>query len=81
MFKNNETIKTWGELFTSILKGDIEYRKFQKKIKKKYNDKIAKERMERHYKHAQKFNRHFFCHSFQNFTNIYYLNNLKECNI
>ena len=60
MFKNKETIDTWGELFTSLLIGDIEYRKLQKKIKKKYyNDKIVKERMERHYKYAQQFNRHF----------------------
>ena len=82
MFKNKETIDTWGELFTSLLKGDDEYRKFQNKIKKKYyNEKIAKERMERHYKYAQQFNKHYHCLSFENFTRIYYLNNLKECNI
>ena len=82
MFKNNETIATWGELFISLLKGNKEYKEFQGKIKRKYyNEEIAKERMERHYKYAQKFNKHFLCHSFENITNIYYLNNLKECKV
>ena len=82
MFKNKETIETWGELFTSLLKGEKEYRDFQHKIRNKYyNEKIAKERMEKHYKYAQQFNKHFLCHSFENFTNLYYLNFLKECNV
>ena len=82
MFKNNETISTWGELFTSLTKGKDEYKKFQQKIRKKYyNEKIAEERMKRHYKYAQQFNKHFRCHSFEQFTNINYITNLKECQV
>ena len=34
MFKNNETIGQWGELFSSLMKGKDEYRKFQKKSRR-----------------------------------------------
>lgn len=33
MFKNNETINMWGELFNSLMEGREEYRKLQKKLK------------------------------------------------
>ena len=82
MFKNNETIATWGELFSSLTAGEDEYKKLQQKIRKKYyNEKIAEERMKRHYRLAQQFNKQFSCHSFEQFTNLNYLNRLKECQI
>ena len=82
MYKNNETIKSWGQLFKSLLKGENEYRKFQKKIEKKYyNEKVAKKRIKKHYYYAQEFNQMFKCHSFENFTTLEYLNNIKECQI
>ena len=82
IYKNNETIGTWGELFKSLLKGDDEYHKFQKKIEKKYyNEKVAKKRIEKHYHYAQEFNPMFRCHSFENFTRLDYLNNINECKI
>lgn len=82
MHKNNEAIATWEELFSSLMNGTEEYKKFQQKIEKKYyNEEIAKERIERHYRYAQEYNKIFRCHSFEQFTNINYLMNIKECKI
>ena len=82
MYKNSETIETWGRLFRSLLRGKNEYHKFQQKIKQKYyNEKVAMERIKRHYYYAQQFNKHFKCHSFENFTDLNYLNKIKVCQI
>ena len=82
MFKNNETIGQWGELFSSLMKGRDEYRKFQKKVEDKYyNEKLAKARMEKHYKYAQEFNKIVSCHSFEQFTDVNYLKKLYDCPI
>ena len=82
MFKNDETIEAWGELFTSLLSGEKEYRKFQEKREKKYyDDKKAKERIEKHYHYAQQFNKIVSCHTFEQFTDIKYLMNLRDCKI
>ena len=82
IYKNSETIETWGNLFRSLLRGEDAYRKFQQKIEQKYyNEKVAMERIKRHYHYAQQFNKHFQCHSFENFTDINYLNKIKACQI
>ena len=82
MFKNNETINMWGDLFTALMKGDKEYRKLQKKVEDKYyNEDLAKYRMEKHYKFAQDFNKIVSCHSFEQFTNVEYLKKVYECPI
>ena len=82
MFKNNETINMWGELFSALLKGKDEYKKLQKKVEDKfYNETLAKYRMEKHYKYAQEFNKILSCHSFEQFTTIEYLNKIYECSI
>ena len=47
-FKNEETIKLWGRLFTSLLESESSYRELQKEIEEKYYDeKKARERMEK----------------------------------
>ena len=80
MFKNNETINMWGDLFQALLKGNDEYKKLQKKVKDKYyNETLAKYRMEKHYKYAQEFNKIISCHSFEQFTNVEYLKKIYEC--
>ena len=80
MFKNNETINMWGELFNSLMEGREEYRKLQKKVKDKYyNEDLAKYRMEKHYKYAQDFNKIISCHSFEQFTTVEYLNQIYPC--
>ena len=82
MFKNNETIDMWGDLFNSLMKGNDEFRKLQKKVEDKYyNEELAKFRMEKHYKFAQEFNKIVSCHSFEQFTNVEYLKKVYECPI
>jgi hypothetical protein len=64
------------------LKGEKEYHNFQKIIEKKYyNEKLAMERIKKHYYYAQKFNKMFSCHSFENFTDLNYLKKIKVCQI
>ena len=80
MFKNNETIQEWGDLFNALMKGKDEYRKLQKRIENKYyNEPLARYRMEKHYKYAQSFNKIISCHSFEQFTNVEYLKKIYEC--
>lgn len=82
MYNNNDTINAWGELFKSLLKGENEYHNFQEKREKLYyNEKLAMERTKKHYYYAQQFNKMFSCHSFENFTNLNYIQNIKECKI
>jgi len=82
MYNNNDTINAWGELFRSLLKGENEYHKFQEKREKLYyNEKLAMKRIKKHYYYAQQFNKMFSCHSFENFTNLNYIQNIKECKI
>ena len=82
MYKNSETIETWGRLFRSLLRGENAYHEFQQKIEHKYyNEKVAMERIKRHYHYAQQFNKHFKCHSFENFTDLNYLKKIKVCQI
>ena len=80
MFKNNETIHMWEDLFSALLKGKDEYRKLQKKVEDKYyNEAMAKYRMEKHYKYAQDYNKIISCHSFEQFTTVEYLKKIYEC--
>ena len=82
MFKNNETIIMWKELFKALMKGKKEFQKFQKKVEDKYyNEKLAKYRLEKHYKYAQQFNKIVSCHSFEQFIDLNYLKTFKECQI
>ena len=82
MFKNNETIVMWQELFSGLMKGKNEFKKFQKKVEDKYyNETLAEYRLRKHYKYAQEFNRIVSCHSFEDFTNTEYLKTVYECPI
>ena len=82
MFKNNETIIVWNELFKALIKGKSEFKKIQKKVEDKYyNESLAKYRLEKHYKYGQQFNKIISCHSFEQFTDLNYLKNIKECPI
>ena len=82
MFKNNETIIMWKELFKALMKGKKEFQKFQKKVEDKYyNEKLAKYRLEKHYKYAQQFNKIVSCHSFEKFIDLNFLKTFKECQI
>ena len=80
IYNNNDTIKMWDNLFQSLIKSTEDYNRFQKEVEEKYYDeKKAKEHLEKHYKYGQIFNEHFRCHTFENFTTLNYLNNAEDC--
>ena len=79
-FSNNETIFLWERLFTSLMEGKSSYRKLQKEIESKYYDeKKARERMEKRFRDLIRLNENFTCHSIINFTDINYVRNVKMC--
>ena len=46
-----------------------------------YNETLAKEHIEKHFYYAQQINKYFRCHSFEDFTNLKYLNKIEICKI
>ena len=83
VLKNNETVELWGRLVDSLLNNDREdFRKLQDEIEKKYyNDTRAREHLESHYNLLLRHNFNLTCHSFDNFTDLNYIKNIRECNI
>ena len=80
MYYNNETINMWGRLFNALVNGKDEYKMLQEEVEKKYyNETIAKERLMRHYRYGQEFNRFFKCHTFENFTTLDYVKTIESC--
>jgi poly(glycerol-phosphate) alpha-glucosyltransferase len=78
---NNETIDMWDKLFNSLM-NYTDFKEFQKEVEKKYyNETLAKTRLEKHYHYGQQFNEYFRCHSFENFTNLSYISNIKTCSL
>ena len=79
-FKNKETIKLWEKLFIALMEGRVSYRKLQKEIEDKYYDEDkARERMEKRYRDLLRLNKNFTCHTLNDFTNLNYIKNIKEC--
>ena len=79
---NEEIVDIWNNLFHSLLSGPEDYKDLQEEIEKKYyNEELAKKHLEKHFHYAQKFNKYFKCHSFDNITSLKYINNIKACEI
>ena len=79
-FSNNETIFLWERLFTSLMEGEISYKKLQKEIEDKYyNEDKARQRMEKRFRDLIRLNENFTCHSIINFTDINYVKTVKMC--
>ena len=80
-YSNKETVELWGKLFEALLSNDINnYRNLQNEIEKKYyNEENAKIHMKKHYKALLRYNKNFTCHTLENFTNLQYIQNIKEC--
>ena len=70
-YSNRETMDKWDKLFSILDKKDIdEYKAFQNNTYNEYYDeKIAKERLEINFNYAKKYNKHFYCHSFNDMIN------------
>ena len=82
-FLNNEQIVTmWDKFFHSINNNNEDYKIFQKEIENKYyNEILAKRHLYKHFTYAQKFNKYFRCHSFENFISIKFINNIRACQL
>ena len=79
-FSNEETVEIWGKLFQVLNQGEEQFRKFQKEILNKfYDEKSAKLHIEKHFRDVQKFNKNFSCYTLENFSNPYYVKNIKTC--
>ena len=80
MFNNNDTIIMWEKLFNSLINGNEDYKNFQDEVEKKYyNEKLAKEHIQKHYKYGQEFNEKYKCHSFEDFIKLSYLRTIENC--
>ena len=80
IFTNEGIVNLWGKLFSSLKGGEKEFQKFRKEIMDTYYDKeIAEINMKKQFGYLQKMNKLLKCHSFNNFTNLNYLNNIKVC--
>ena len=82
VFKNNETVELWGRLCDSLLSDDRnDFRKLQKDIEKKYyNETKAREHLESQFNILIKQNINLTCLNFDNFLDVNYLKNIKNCN-
>ena len=82
VFKNNETVELWGRLCDSLLSSDRnDFRELQKDIERKYyNEKKAREHLESQFNIHISHNINLTCHTFENFLDINYINNIKPCN-
>ena len=79
---NDEKVEMWGKLFHSLLNSTEDYNRLQREVEKKYyNATLAKEHLKKHYHYVQQFNPYFKCHSFEDFTNLQYINNIYVCKI
>ena len=80
-FLNNKQIITmWDKFFNSLINNNEDYKKFQKEVEcKYYNEILAKRHLYKHFTYAQKFNKYFRCHSFENFSSLKYINNISAC--
>jgi glycosyltransferase involved in cell wall biosynthesis len=79
-FNNEETEKLWYKLFISLLKGKKYFNELQKEVEDRYyNEDKARERMEKRYRDLLRLNKNFTCHTLNDFTNLNYIKNIKEC--
>ncbi len=80
MYNNNDTIIMWEKLINSLINGTEDYKKLQEEVEKKYyNETLAKEHIEKHFKYGQQFNKRFACHTFENFTTLSYIKDIDDC--
>ena len=79
-FNNEMTTNLWGRLFNALLNGENEFQKLRQEIETKYyNEKNAENIFEKQLNYAKIYNKLYRCHSLQNFSNLHYINNIKEC--
>jgi hypothetical protein len=81
MFSNEKTVEMWGKLFSALIEGKEKFKNLQKEVENRYyNETIAKKHIKKHFKDMKKYNMDFSCYTLENFTDIYYISNIKACN-
>ena len=79
-FNNKDTTDLWTRLFYSLLQGEEEFQKFREEMEKKYyNEESAEKHFTKQLEYVKIYNKNFKCHSLENFTNLNYINNIKDC--
>ena len=80
-FLNNKQItKIWDRFFHYLIYNNQDFKTFQKEVEDKYyNEILAKRHLYKHFSYAQKFNKYFRCHSFEDLTSLKYINNIEAC--
>ena len=80
MFNNNRTTIMWEKLFISLLKGEREFQRYRKTIRKRYfNKNIAKLHLEKQFEYIKQYNKLLGCYTLDNFTNLETINTIKLC--
>ena len=80
MFSNDKTVEMWGKLFSALIEGKEKFKNLQKEVKNQYyNETSAKKHIKQHFKDMKKYNSDFSCYTLENFTNAYYIRNIKTC--
>jgi glycosyltransferase involved in cell wall biosynthesis len=77
---NYRIVVIWDRLLKSLVINSDDYKILQEEVEETYyNEEEAKNNLEKHYHYAQQLNHNFRCHSFENMTNLSYINNIKVC--
>jgi glycosyltransferase involved in cell wall biosynthesis len=79
-FSNEKTVELWEKLFQALREGKEKFRNLQKEVENKYyNKERAKKHIEKHFSDMKRYNSNFSCYTLENFTNSYYVSNIKAC--
>ena len=79
-FNNEITTNLWERLFNALLNREEEFQYLRQEIENKYyNEEIAEKHLEKQFNYLKIYNKFFSCHSLQNFSNLDYINNIKDC--
>ena len=82
-YPNEEILNLWERLFKALLSEDKnEYRNLQFEVEMKYyKEEIARTHLQKSFDSILKRFKNMTCHHLDNFTDINYIKNIKDCNI
>ena len=82
-YPNDEIVETWERLFQALLSEDNnEYRKLQFEVETKYfKEEVARIHLQKSFNSILKRFKNMTCYYLDNFTDINFIKNIKECNI
>ena len=82
-YPNEVIVETWEKLFQALLNEDRnEYRKLQNEVETKYyKEEVARAHLQKSFDSILKRFKNMTCYFLDNFTDINFIKNIKECNI